>query len=134
MTVNIAPQAVNVRLRFAYRVCEERGMDDRMKARATAAARAGVGDNSLGALPEWNLADLYPSMDGPELARDVDRAMGEAVTFEEAWKGKLADEAGKGADGRLGAAMVAYEALDELMGRIMSYAGLIYAGDTSDPK
>jgi oligoendopeptidase F len=120
---------------------EDCGMTDLTRAaRAAAGRKAGaarkvaVGDNSLGALPEWNLADLYPSMDGPELARDIERAMGEAVTFEEAWKGKLEEEAKKGADGRLGAAMVAYEALDELMGRIMSYAGLIYAGDTSDPK
>src|SRR6185295_7266729 len=29
---------------------------------------------SLGALPEWNLADLYPAMDAPELKRDLERA------------------------------------------------------------
>ena len=29
-------------------------------------AEAGA-DTSLGALPEWNLADLYPGMDAPEL-------------------------------------------------------------------
>src|SRR5690606_21217272 len=46
----------------------------------------------------------------------------------------LAAEAGRGAAGRLGEALRAYEALEELMGRIVSYAGLIYAGDTSDPK
>ncbi len=88
----------------------------------------------LGTLPEWNLADLYPSMDSPELAQDLARTEREARAFEEMWKGRLAEEAGKGGSGRLGEAVRAYEGLDELFGRIGSYAGLIYAGDTSDPK
>ncbi|SMH52392.1 M3 family oligoendopeptidase [Mesorhizobium australicum] len=86
---------------------------------------------TTGALPEWNLSDLYPSMDGPELAGDIARALSESATFENRWKGKLADEAAKGG---LGAAMAEYEALEELIGRIVSYAGLVYSGDTSDPK
>ncbi len=86
---------------------------------------------TTGALPEWNLSDLYPSMDGPELAGDIARALSESAAFETRWKGKLADEAAKGG---LGAAMAEYEALEELIGRIVSYAGLVYSGDTSDPK
>ena len=41
----------------------------------------------------------------------------------------------RGADGgkRLAEAVRAFEALEELLGRIMSYAGLLHAGDTSDP-
>jgi oligoendopeptidase F len=27
----------------------------------------------LGRLPEWNLADLYSSMDAPEVKRDLER-------------------------------------------------------------
>ncbi|MCR4264990.1 M3 family oligoendopeptidase [Nitratireductor sp. ZSWI3] len=88
----------------------------------------------LGALPEWDLSDLYPALDAPELKRDLDRAADEAVRFEAAWKGKLAGEVAKGEAGRLGEAVEAYEALEELMGRIVSYAGLLYAGDTSDPR
>ena len=86
---------------------------------------------TTGALPEWNLSDLYPSMDGPELAGDIARALSESAAFETRWKGKLAGEAAKGG---LGAAMAEYEALEELIGRIVSYAGLVYSGDTSDPK
>jgi len=97
-------------------------------------AEAAAAKNDLGALPEWNLADLYPAMDSPELAEDLARAAREAAAFEERWKGRLADEAGKGSEGQLGAAIRAYEQLDELFGRIGSYAGLMYAGDTSDPK
>jgi len=91
-------------------------------------------DAALGSLPEWNLADLYPGMDAPELQADVKRAGEEAVAFEKEWKGMLAEEARKGASSGLGEALRRYEALEELIGRIMSYAGLIYAGDTSDPK
>lgn len=89
---------------------------------------------ALGHLPEWNLADLYAGMDAPELKRDLARAMAEALAFEGRWKGTLAAEAARGAEGRLGEALKAYEALEELIGRIVSYAGLVYAGDTSDPQ
>ena len=99
-----------------------------------AARRHSAAEATLGTLPEWNLADLYPGMDAPELERDVQRAADESIAFEKAWKGKLAAEARKGAKGRLGKALREYEKLEELIGRIMSYAGLIYAGDTSDPK
>ncbi len=89
---------------------------------------------TLGSLPEWNLADLYTGMDAPELKRDLARAATEAAAFESRWKGTLAAEAARGAEGRLGEALQAYEVLEELIGRIVSYAGLVYAGDTSDPK
>ncbi|WP_439605266.1 M3 family oligoendopeptidase, partial [Shinella sp.] len=87
----------------------------------------------LGLLPEWNLTDLYPSMDGPELAGDLARATADAHAFEARWKGTLAAEAAKGAAGSIGKAVVEYEAMEDLIGRIGSYASLLYAGDTSDP-
>ena len=100
-----------------------------MSATASAGSAAGLGE-----LPEWNLADLYSSMDAPELARDLEKASADAVAFEARWKGTLAIEAGRGGAGKLGEAMRTYEALEELVGRVVSYAGLVYAGDTSDPK
>jgi len=100
-----------------------------MSATASAGSAAGLGE-----LPEWNLADLYSSMDAPELARDLEKASADAVAFETRWKGTLAIEAGRGGAGKLGEAMRTYEALEELVGRVVSYAGLVYAGDTSDPK
>jgi len=98
------------------------------------AAVGGTGAGPVGNLPEWDLADLYPSIDSPELRRDLERAARESLAFEEAWKGTLALEAAKGAAGRLGEALRTYESLEELMGRIGAYAGLVYAGDTSDPQ
>ena len=87
-----------------------------------------------GALPEWNLADLYAGLDDPAVRRDLDRADAESVAFEEAYKGKL-DELARGPDAgaALGEAVRLYEALDDLMGRLGSYAGLVHAGDTVDP-
>ena len=91
------------------------------------------GAATLDGLPEWNLSDLYTGMDDPNLARDLTRAADDSATFEARWKGKLADAAGKTGDDGLGAAMRDYEALDELMGRIGSYAGLLYSSNTADP-
>ena len=44
----------------------------------------------FGKLPEWNLADLYPGIDAPEVAADLARAETECAAFEDAYKGKLA--------------------------------------------
>ncbi len=96
------------------------------------AAKAGKAD--LGSLPEWDLGDLYPGMEAPELKRDIARAGEDAIAFESRWKGRLADEAARLSEGGLGQAMREYEALEELIGRIASYASLLYAGDTSDPR
>ncbi|MBX3598098.1 MAG: M3 family oligoendopeptidase [Rhizobiaceae bacterium] len=88
---------------------------------------------ALGALPEWNLTDLYPSIDSPQLKDDLARCAALCTEFETRWRSTLEAEARKGANGRLGQAVKEYEEIEELMGRIGSYAGLVYAGDTSDP-
>ena len=99
---------------------------------ATDAAAQSTPD--LGNLPEWNLADLYPAMDSPEFASDMARAESECRTFAEKWRGKLADmAAAPNASETLEEAVRGYEALEELLGRIMSYAGLMHYGDMSDP-
>ena len=87
-----------------------------------------------GALPEWNLADLYSGLDDPAIKRDLDKADADCVAFEEAYKGKLADLAGSTQGGAALAETVRrYEAIDDLMGRLGSYAGLVHAGNTVDP-
>ncbi|MGA9009921.1 MAG: M3 family oligoendopeptidase [Xanthobacteraceae bacterium] len=90
--------------------------------------------SSLGRLPEWNLADLYSGLDDPAIKRDLDRADTDCLAFEEAYKGKLAAMAAAPDGGaQLAEAVKHYEAIDDLMGRIGSYAGLVHAGDTIDP-
>ena len=101
---------------------------------STAAAVASQKTAALGELPEWNLADLYAGMDAPELKHDLDKAMSDSIAFEDRWKGKLASEAGKGANTTLGECLKQYEALEELIGRVVSYASLLYAGNTTDPR
>ncbi len=85
---------------------------------------------ALGALPQWDLSDLYPASDSKELAADLDRMGAAAAAFEDRFKGKLG-----GMDGAaLGAAIAEYEHIDETMSRAGSYAQLVYAGDQSDPQ
>ncbi len=85
------------------------------------------------ALPEWNLNDLYAGMDSPAFADDLAHALSECRAFNEKWQGKLALlVAAPDASKNLGEALKAYEAMEDLLGRIMSYAGLVYAGDTTD--
>ena len=99
-------------------------------ARSQTLAAAAADD--LGPLPEWNLEDLYAGMDDPKLKRDLALAETESAAFEAKYKGKL--EALAGTSGAaLAEAVVAVEKLDELIGRIVSFAGLLHAGDTSDP-
>jgi oligoendopeptidase F len=85
-------------------------------------------------LPEWNLDDLYRGLEDPAIKRDLDRIDADCAAFEEAYRGKLAGFAAA-ADGgaTLAAAVRRYEAIDDLMGRLSSFAGLIHAGDTLDP-
>src|SRR5499427_9429058 len=88
----------------------------------------------LGVLPEWNLADLYAGIDDPQVERDVKRAAAESLAFEQVYKGKLAALAeGPDAGAVLAEAVTRYEALDDRLGRLMSFAGLLHAGDTVDP-
>ncbi len=87
---------------------------------------------AAGDLPEWNLADLYPAMDSDELKHDLAHARSQSEAFQTRWRGSLGNEA-CAAHGHLGEAIAGFEALEELLGRIISYAGLIYSGDTSDP-
>jgi oligoendopeptidase F len=97
-----------------------------LKAPAEGASAAAT----LGALPEWRLDHLYPGMDSPQFAADLARAADEAKAFAAAHKGRLAERLAQGA---LVGAIRDYEALQDLLGRLMSYASLTYAGDTSDP-
>src|SRR5499427_6869042 len=91
--------------------------------------------SKAGKLPEWNLADLYSGIDAPEVARDLENMDAECVAFETDYKGKLATgTAGEDGGKWLAAAVRRYEAIDDLAGRLGSYAGLVHAGNTVDAK
>ena len=83
-------------------------------------------------MPEWRLDHLYPSMASLEYAADLRRAAAEAAAFAAQYRGKLERLAkGPAAGPELAKAVRRYEAIQDLVGRIMSYASLLYAGDTS---
>ena len=99
---------------------------------ASALAEASA-ESELGALPRWRLDDLYDSMDSPKFFADFERARLEAKAFAERWRGRLATIAASPDAGEtLAEAVRGYEALQDLAGRVMSYASLTYASDTSD--
>src|SRR5579864_1224466 len=88
---------------------------------------------ALGALPEWDLSDLYRSLDDPAIKRDLDRTDADCIAFEQAYKSKLAELAAAPAGGaKLAEVVRRYEAISDLMGRLGSYAVLIHEGNTVD--
>ena len=85
-------------------------------------------DEAAADLPTWNLADLYPAPDSPRLAADLDRVEAEARAFAAAHAGTLAALSGEA----LARAIGDYERIEEVMGRVLSYAQLMFAGDSTD--
>jgi oligoendopeptidase F len=89
--------------------------------------------SKAGKLPEWNLADLYAGIDAPEVATDLAKMDSECVAFETEYKGKLAEHTARDDGGKwLAQAIRRYEAIDDLAGRLGSFAGLVHAGDNVD--
>ncbi len=91
-------------------------------------ANASAGGKDLGALPEWDLTDLYASPDAPELKRDLDWLEEACESFAHDYQGKLAE---LDAEGML-ECVLRHEKIDMVTGRIMSFAGLRYYQQTTD--
>ncbi|MEM8649547.1 MAG: M3 family oligoendopeptidase [Pseudomonadota bacterium] len=85
----------------------------------------------LANLPEWNLKDLYPDMNSKEFVADITSCKSDAEQFEEKYATRL-EEVLKNNPRDLALAISEYEEIEERMGRIMSYAGLLYAGDNTN--
>ena len=100
----------------------------------SSSARKSKTPSKLGQLPEWNLKDLYASIDSPEVERDLSAADAACAAFERDFKGRLAElAAGVDAGKRLAEAVKRYEAIGDVFGRLGSYAGLQRSGDLDDP-
>lgn len=96
---------------------------------ADAAAATSV---DLGDMPEWDLTDLFPGPDSPELTAALEQSEKDAKAFESKYKGNLL---ANGPDGTfLAGAIQDYEAASDLLGRIGTFAFLNYAGDQQDPE
>src|SRR5579884_1513422 len=83
----------------------------------------------LGPLPEWDLADLYPGPESPELQRDLADLASAAGDFRSRFEGRLTALSGA----ELGMAVAEYEKLQDSAGRVISYAELLRAGNVADP-
>lgn len=88
----------------------------------------GSGHNALGDLPEWDLSALYASPDDPALKRDMDWLEGACRDYARDYEGKYATLDAPG----LAEAIHRYERIEQVAGRIMSYAGLRYYQRTTD--
>jgi oligoendopeptidase F len=89
------------------------------------------GHNAFGTLPEWDLSDLYPGTESPELKRDLDWSKSEAKAFEADYKGKLE---GLAKAGKLYEAVARSEKLGDVTGRLSAFSYLRYALDTQNPE
>jgi len=91
-------------------------------------------ETDLGALPVWDLADLYSAPDAPEVKADIALAASAAADFNKRYKGQVAILAGAAGGGaELARAVGAYEEIEDRLGRLISYAGLLYAQDNTNP-
>ena len=92
------------------------------------APEAPVAEPEPSTLPAWDLSDLYPGMDCPQIKADLDQAESEARSFADAYCGRLAGLSGDD----LADAITAFERIEEVLGRVMSYAQLVFAVDATD--
>ncbi len=82
------------------------------------------------ALPTWDLGDLYEGPEDPAIEADLAAAETAATAFEGAHGGRLAQLSGEA----LAAAIADYERIEERLGRLVSYAQLLFAACSTDPE
>ena len=95
-----------------------------MRGHDTAAAEA----QSDAAPPGWDLSDLYPAPDSDALRRDLDQAAAAAEALHEEFAGRVASLDGE----VLGGLIARYEAIQETLERLTSYAYLVYCTAMDD--
>src|SRR5690625_3216110 len=77
---------------------------------------------------QWDLSDLYASVDDPALQSDIRRVEKLTREYASSYKGKIREFD----EGRLKQALQEYEDILELLGKIGSYARLLWSTDTSN--
>ncbi len=99
-----------------------------LPARLIAEATGGPGE--LEGLPEWDFSALYAAPDDEKLTADLDWLAGETKGFRSDYEGQL----GEKSPDALATCIQRYEGIQTVMGRVMSYAGLRYYQNTTDPQ
>lgn len=91
-----------------------------------AETRAGLDPSEQG--PVWSLDDLYVGMDDPRIEADLAAIDADATDLEAGWKGRLPDLDGDG----LADMLERYEAIEDRIGRVYSFAQLLFAANRDD--
>jgi oligoendopeptidase F len=93
-------------------------------------AEPAASDAVVADLPEWDLSDLYPARDAPAVECDLEQAKTEAEALAAEFKGRLGE-----LDGAALARLIErFERIEEMLGRVASYAQLLHAAHTEDPE
>ena len=93
-----------------------------------ATAEASAATAAEKGLPTWDLSDLYPGPDSREVTRDLETAEASAKRFSATFAGKLGGLPGA----ELAGAIAEYEQIEQTLGRLMSYAQLLFSGDSTE--
>jgi oligoendopeptidase F len=80
-------------------------------------------------LPAWDLSDLYSAPDSPQVTADLGKAQQMARAFALTHAGTLTKLPGAA----LASVIAEFERIQEILGRVASYAQLLFAADSSDP-
>lgn len=81
---------------------------------------------------KWNLGDLYEGLNDPKIEKDIRSLTSKALKFEKTYRGKI-DSKSLTAK-KLLEAVKTLERISEQTGRLLSYAYLVFAADTSKPE
>ncbi|MDX2113734.1 MAG: M3 family oligoendopeptidase [Alphaproteobacteria bacterium] len=80
-------------------------------------------------LPEWDLSDFYDSPKAGAVLRDIAEAEKRCADFKKNYEGKVEKLSGDA----LAAAISQYEEIQELLGKLGSYASLLFAKNMTEP-
>lgn len=81
--------------------------------------------------PVWDLSDLYASLDDPRVDADMASVLERARQFEARYRGRIAAADCDAAT--LREALDEYEAINRERAKPLTYAGLLFSADTSNP-
>lgn len=90
-------------------------------------------DQALGDMPQWQLETLYTAPDAEDFVNDLNKAEKDAHDFQQTYQNNLkaiCEQAGQNT--KFLEALKTYESLQDLIGRIGSYAFLQYVRNTQD--
>ena len=92
------------------------------------AERISIGTQGI----RWDLSDLYLGLDDPQIKKDLETALSRAKEFEKEYRGKMSSDGVSSS--MVGRALVELESITEMIGKLLSYAYLKFAADTSSSK